>query len=683
MKTTDNGSSFDPVFEKEAVASIGAVAVSASDPKVVWVGTGEANDRNSSGWGDGVYRSTDARRAPGRTSGLKESKTIARIVVHPTDPETAWVAVTGDLWTPSASAGSTRRPTAAQDLEGGARGARRPTATASAAATSRSTRRTRTRSTRRSTRAGARRGPSPPARTPPTARTSAASSRAPTAAPPGASSTKGLPGAHGPHRPLRVREGPEDRLRDRPERRGRHQRTSTTCGASRAASSAPTTAARPGRARARSNPRPFYFSQIRVDPANDKRVYVLGFMLHVSEDGGKTFREDRFKKRPPRQPRARHRSAEPEARCSSAPTAGRTRASTAAKAWEHLRRASPPASTTGSTSTRARRTASAAACRTTRTGSGRAGRARRTASVNARLDQHRRRRRLLLRLRPGRPERRLRRVAGGRHPPHQPAQRRRRRTCGPRRPRAQPAFRFHWNSPLIGSRHEKGTLYLGGNRVFKLTRPGRALAARSAPTSRRRTRRGPRPSAAAPRTTASSTRSPSRRSKAGLLWAGTDDGKLWMTEDDGDALDRPDRERCPRPAKGQWISRIEAGARSTRRSPTSRWTRIATGKFAPLALSHRRRREGRWQSIAGEPAGRRARSRWSARIPKNPNLLFAGTEFGLFVELRPRRALDGDSAACPRWRWTTSWCTRASAISSSPRTAAASSSWTTSGRSRS
>ena len=43
------------------------------------------------------------------------------------------------------------------------------------------------------------------------------------------------------------------------------------------------------------NPRPFYFSQIRVDPGNDQLVYVLGFMLHVSEDGGKTWREDRFK----------------------------------------------------------------------------------------------------------------------------------------------------------------------------------------------------------------------------------------------------------------------------------------------------------------------------------------------------------------------------------------------------
>lgn len=59
MKTTDAGASFQPVFDKTGVASIGALAVSPADPKVVWAGTGEANDRNSSGWGKGVFRGTD------------------------------------------------------------------------------------------------------------------------------------------------------------------------------------------------------------------------------------------------------------------------------------------------------------------------------------------------------------------------------------------------------------------------------------------------------------------------------------------------------------------------------------------------------------------------------------------------------------------------------------------------
>jgi photosystem II stability/assembly factor-like uncharacterized protein len=98
MKTTDNGATFDGVFEKEPVAAIGAVAVAPSDPKVVWVGTGEANDRNTESWGDGVYRSADGGETWTHV-GFEKSRMIARIVAHPTDPNTAWVAAMGDMWT--------------------------------------------------------------------------------------------------------------------------------------------------------------------------------------------------------------------------------------------------------------------------------------------------------------------------------------------------------------------------------------------------------------------------------------------------------------------------------------------------------------------------------------------------------------------------------------------------------
>jgi len=59
FKTENAGTTFVPVFEREATASIGDVAVSKSNPKVVWVGTGEHNGRNSVSWGDGVYKSVD------------------------------------------------------------------------------------------------------------------------------------------------------------------------------------------------------------------------------------------------------------------------------------------------------------------------------------------------------------------------------------------------------------------------------------------------------------------------------------------------------------------------------------------------------------------------------------------------------------------------------------------------
>src|SRR5215467_6477528 len=97
FKTNDNGVTFQPIFDKQPMLSIGALVVAQSDSDVVWVGTGEANDRNSSGWGDGVYRSTDGGET-WQNIGLKESRTIARIVVDPKKPEVAYVAAMGNLW---------------------------------------------------------------------------------------------------------------------------------------------------------------------------------------------------------------------------------------------------------------------------------------------------------------------------------------------------------------------------------------------------------------------------------------------------------------------------------------------------------------------------------------------------------------------------------------------------------
>ena len=97
FKTNDNGVTFQPIFDKQPMLSIGAVAVAPSDSDVVWVGTGEANDRNSSGWGDGVYRSSDGGET-WQNVGLKESRTIARVVVDPKKPEVAYVAAMGNLW---------------------------------------------------------------------------------------------------------------------------------------------------------------------------------------------------------------------------------------------------------------------------------------------------------------------------------------------------------------------------------------------------------------------------------------------------------------------------------------------------------------------------------------------------------------------------------------------------------
>ena len=103
-KTTNNGTTFESIFDSYGTHSIGAVEVSQSNPNIVYVGTGEANNRQSSSFGDGMYKSTDA----GRTFthiGLRETQSIARIIVHPTNPDLVWVAAVGNLFGPNEERG--------------------------------------------------------------------------------------------------------------------------------------------------------------------------------------------------------------------------------------------------------------------------------------------------------------------------------------------------------------------------------------------------------------------------------------------------------------------------------------------------------------------------------------------------------------------------------------------------
>jgi photosystem II stability/assembly factor-like uncharacterized protein len=100
FKSTNQGTSWTPIFDRvDAMMSIGDLAVSPSHPNIVWAGTGEANNRQSSSWGNGVYRSTDGGRT-WKASGLAETHHIGRILVHPSNPDVAYVAAVGHLWGP-------------------------------------------------------------------------------------------------------------------------------------------------------------------------------------------------------------------------------------------------------------------------------------------------------------------------------------------------------------------------------------------------------------------------------------------------------------------------------------------------------------------------------------------------------------------------------------------------------
>ena len=268
-KTTNAGTTFTPVFDHEGSASVGDVAIAPTDPNLVWAGTGENNNRQSSSWGDGVYKSTDGGRT-WKNMGLRDSKQIARIIVDPVDFNVVHVAALGDLW-----------------AAGGERGVyktdgRRPHVAARAARGRR----------HRRDRAGD---------------GSAQQQDALRRHLPAASRAVGHERRRSGQRHLEVHRRRRDlgEARDTACRPGpRAASASTSTGA------IPTSSTRGSSTPAESgvyrsddggaswrklsdvNPRPMYFSQIRIDPQTDSRIYVLGVQLHVSDDGGKTFRAD-------------------------------------------------------------------------------------------------------------------------------------------------------------------------------------------------------------------------------------------------------------------------------------------------------------------------------------------------------------------------------------------------------
>lgn len=103
-KSTDGGTTYQPVFDKQPVQSIGAITLDPRDPKTVWVGTGEAWTRNSVSIGNGVYRSRDGGDS-WEYLGLPETERIVKILVHPKDSNTVFVCAPGKLWSDSKDRG--------------------------------------------------------------------------------------------------------------------------------------------------------------------------------------------------------------------------------------------------------------------------------------------------------------------------------------------------------------------------------------------------------------------------------------------------------------------------------------------------------------------------------------------------------------------------------------------------
>ena len=96
-KTTNAGNTWTPIFDKQAVYSIGDVTIAPSNSNIIWVGTGENNGGRHISFGDGVYKSVDGGQTWNNV-GLEKSEHISDIIIHPTNPDIVWVSAQGPLW---------------------------------------------------------------------------------------------------------------------------------------------------------------------------------------------------------------------------------------------------------------------------------------------------------------------------------------------------------------------------------------------------------------------------------------------------------------------------------------------------------------------------------------------------------------------------------------------------------
>jgi photosystem II stability/assembly factor-like uncharacterized protein len=267
-KTTNHGTTFEVVFDRESTSSIGDIAIAPNDANLVWVGTGENNNRQSSSWGEGVFKSTDGGRT-WTNMGLRTSRHVARIIVDPVDHDVVYVAALGSLWGPGGDRGVYKT------TDGGLTWTHVLKTDADTGATelvmdpgNNKVLYAATYQRRRA--AWGFNGGGPGSALWKSADAGRTWTKLTNGVPEGALGRIGL-----------------DIYRKDPNilyARIEHERES---GVYRTDDGGAT-----WRKMSSVNPRPMYFSQIRIDPQTDSRIYVLGVQLHVSDDAGKTFRDD-------------------------------------------------------------------------------------------------------------------------------------------------------------------------------------------------------------------------------------------------------------------------------------------------------------------------------------------------------------------------------------------------------
>lgn len=642
-KSSNNGVSLSPVFDDQPVQSIGAVAVAPSNPEIVYAGTGEGNDRNSSGWGLGVFRSADGG-GKWTAAGLKDSRTIRRLVVHPTNPDIVFAAAGGSLW-----------------AEGGERGLYRTT---DGGKTWRLV-------------LGA---PAPydavtgcsdvvmdPSNPDVLYAALYARQRKPWAFLYGPGATKdgadvggifkstdggttwkklagGLPGQLGriglaaarskPGTVMAVVQSDEGGTSDIDQNHSRH-------GGIFRSEDAGATWTRVNNF----NPRPFYFSRLDIDPANDQRVYVIGWHVYVSDDAGRNFREDRSGNvhsdvhaiaiqagsvPPAAPPKPDDKDAKPvppvSARILIGTDGGLYQTFDAGENWQFLNSIpsgqyyrialdnSTPYRIAGGLQDNTNwvgpsRTQSKEGIRNsdwTMIGGG--------DGFYAVFDPDDKD--VIFAESQGGTVHRFNGRTGEM------------RDSQPKPTEGSRGFRFQWCAPLIGSAHAKDVLYLGGNRVFKLTNHGEAFEIISPDLSHNDGDKTATSGSAAENYAIVYALAESPL-KAGRLFAGTDDGRLWLTSDEGKQWTEL-TDRLPAEVRGKWVARIEPSHYDAEAGYVV-FTAYRAGDDSPHV--YRFTKLGtEWSRVTGDlPAATPAHV--LREDPVNPALLYLGTEFGLFTSL--------------------------------------------------
>jgi photosystem II stability/assembly factor-like uncharacterized protein len=641
-KTVNNGSTWTPIFDGQPTLSLGAVAVCQGHPEVVWVGTGEANPRNSVMPGGGVYKSTDGGKS-WTCMGLRDSQHIGRIIVHPTNPDIVYVAALGHVWGPNPERGlyktenggrTWKRAKFVGPFTGFIDLAMDPTDPNVLYAAAWQVRR------------DGFSGGNPAVQTGPGSGLFRTSDGGKT----WQRMTKGLPA-----RPLGrcgfsiYRKDPKivyaviqtDRTKDAVQGQAANLKEvlSSKDGKPAKRKLSPDDG---GIFRSEDRgltwqqvnslvPRPFYFGQIRVDPNDDRRLYVLGIVLHFSADGGKTFR-----------PGSAALGAHPDFHAMwidphdsdhlvLGSDGGLFFSYDRGKNWEHLENL--PVAQFYAVAVDLRRPYRVYGGLQDNGSWGGPSATRDVAGITfadwinvlggdgfyCQVDpadadtiyaemQYGRLTRIDLRT--------------GRVKFLQPhlAVKGRPSNIRPEPPKGTPEYRFNWNAPVLLSPHNNKTIYFGGNQLFRSTNRGDSWEIISPDLTLGK----PGPSKSTGHTITTIAESPLR---PGLLYVGTDDGRLHVSRDGGQHwLDLS--ARIPGVSPERWISRVSCSG-------------FGVGT-AYLALDRHRNDDRRpylfktldfgetWTPLPGKlPA--EATVHVIREDPRRPDLLYAGTDLGLFI----------------------------------------------------